>query len=279
VATGELKEVRMKQSTLAIAAAASLMAILAIQAQQPAPGRDGKGGSGFTQPEPIDFSDREGWQSIFDGVSLKGWDGSPRVWRVEGGAIVGQSRPESPAGTTYAVWEGGEPANFELKAEVKLEGEGKNSGIQYRSARDTQPRTGADASNAEFLKWNLKGYQADIDFANRFTGQFYEQGTGRGIISWRGQVVRAEQGKKMRLLSVVGDSDALKALIKPGEWNQMHIIARGNTMIHMVNGHVMSIFIDDDPSMARSNGVIGLQIEGRGEIVKVSYRNLWLKTL
>jgi hypothetical protein len=49
-------------------------------------------------------------------------------------------------------------------------------------------------------------------------------------------------------------------------------------MTHVVNGHVMSIFIDDDPTMAVAQGVIGLQIEGGGN-VKVSFRNLWLKNL
>jgi hypothetical protein len=58
----------------------------------------------------------------------------------------------------------------------------------------------------------------------------------------------------------------------------MHVIARGNEMIHIINGHVMAIFIDDDPAMAVEQGVIALQIEGGGH-VKVSFRNLWLKTL
>ncbi len=59
---------------------------------------------GFIQPDPIDFSDHAGWQSMFDGTTLKGW-------------------------------EGGEPRNFELKVEIKLEGSNANSGIQYRSSR------------------------------------------------------------------------------------------------------------------------------------------------
>ena len=122
----------------------------------------------------------------------------------------------------------------------------------------------------------LKGYQADFDFPGRYTGQLYEQGTPRGIIAWRGQVVRAEQGKRPRLLSVLGDPDELKTLVKTGDWNQVHIIARGNTLIHMINGRTMSIFIDDDPTMASSKGVIALQIENAG---KVSFRNLWLKNL
>ena len=75
---------------------------------------------------------------------------------------------------------------------------------------------------------------------------------------------------------MLGDPDELKSAIKTGDWNQVHIIARGSTLIHIINGHVMSIFVDDDPSMAVAKGVIGLQIEGTG---KVSFRNIWLKNL
>lgn len=258
-------------------AAVAIVSVCLAQ-QEKGPGRGGRG-SGFTQPEPIDFEDHAGWQSIFDGATLKNWDGSTDVWRVENGAIVGESSPEKPAGTTYVIWQGGEPKNFELKAEIKLDGEGTNSGIQYRSSRVAPGQIrGGPTPDPKFAKWNVKGYQADFDFANRFSGQLYEQGTGRGIIAWRGQLVRTEQGKKPRLLSTLGDPDALKAYIKVGDWNQMHVIARGNEMIHMINGHVMSIFIEDDPTMAVDKGVIALQIEGRGN-VKVSFRNLWLKNL
>jgi hypothetical protein len=224
----------------------------------------------FTQPEPIAFDDHAGWVQIFDGTTLKNWDGNLDIWRLENGTIVGESTREKPSGTTYVIWKGGEAANFELKAEMKLEGSGLNSGIQYRSTITPETAPGRNS------KWNLKGYQADFDFAGRYTGQLYEQGTPRGIIAWRGQVVRAEQGKKPRLLSILGDPDELKGYVKTNDWNQVHIIARGNTLIHIVNGHVMSIFIDDDPSMAAAKGVIGLQIEGTG---KVSFRNIWLKNL
>jgi hypothetical protein len=235
--------------------------------------------SGFIQPDPIDFNDHAGWQSMFDGTTLKNWDGSPDVWRIENGAIVGESSPEKPSGTTYVIWTGGQPKNFELKAEIKLEGARANSGIQYRSARVSGAQIqGGPVPNPKFAKWNVKGYQADFDYANSYSGQLYEQGTPRGIIAWRGQVVRTEQGKNPRLLSTLGDPDALKAYINVGDWNQIHVIARGNTMIHMLNGHVMAIFIDEDPTYATSEGVIALQIEGGGN-VRVSFRNLWLKNL
>src|SRR4029078_5247061 len=101
---------------------------------------------------------------------MKGWDGSSEVWRAENGAITGESTPDKQSGTTYVIWQGGEPKNFELKAEVKLEGRGANRGIQYRSPRATQPQ-GGPVPNPRFAKSNLKAYQADFDFANRYSGQ------------------------------------------------------------------------------------------------------------
>lgn len=224
-------------------------------------GGQGRGGGGFSQPDPIAFDDHTGWQSIFDGQSLKDWDGNLDVWKLEGGAIVGTSM----TGTTYLIWKGGEPANFELKAEMKLEGNGLNSGIQYRSVKTGQ--TGAAA---------LRGYQADFDYAGRYTGQLYEQGSPRGIISWRGQVVRAEQGKRPRLLSILGDPEELKSLIKTGDWNQVHIIARGNMITEIVNGHVTSVVVDDDEKGRMLKGLIGFQIHV-GDPMKVEFRNIWLK--
>jgi hypothetical protein len=276
------------------------------------PGGAGRGGRGFgfTQPEPIDFADTTGWTSMFDGVSLKGWDGNMDLWHVENGTITVESTCEKPTGTVYLIWQGGQPADFELKAELRGEGAGVNSGIQYRSfiqppRAPGEGRGGAGAPggapgqfggrggrgptgpcpsgqprgtpNPEAnAKWNLGGAQSDFDGTNRYSGQYYEGGTTRGIVAWRGQVVRAEEGKKPRLLAMLGDKDELGGYVKINDWNQIHIIARGNEMIHILNGHVMSIFIDDDPTKFRKNGLIGIQIEGTG---KVSFRNLWIKPL
>ena len=70
---------------------------------------------------------------MFDGVSLKGWDGNMDLWHVENGTITVESTCEKPTGTVYLIWQGGQPADFELKAELRGEGAGVNSGIQYRS--------------------------------------------------------------------------------------------------------------------------------------------------
>ena len=178
---------------------------------------------------------------------------------------------------------------------MRGEGAGVNSGIQYRGAIQDptrarggggggakqnalcpsgQPR-GTPPDQAGQAKWNLSGAQFDFDGRNNYSGQFYEQDTGRGIIAWRGQVVRTEAGKK-RLLATLGDKDEMGGYVKIENWNQVHIIARGTTMTHIINGHVMSILIDDDPAMFKKSGLIGFEIEGTG---KIGIRNIWLKKL
>jgi len=267
---------------------------LQISAQQASPvAANSPAASSRAQPEPINFDDHDGWTQIFDGKTLNGWDGPPDVWHLEDGAIVGESSAEHPSGTTNIIWRGGEPANFRLRLEMKLEGAGANGGVQYRSRivplnihpvpADATPEVQERMERAKELaekhaKWNMSGYQMDYDFGNRYTGQLYEQSTPRGIIAWRGQVVSTEPGKKPTLLSTLGSSDDLKAFIKPGEWNQVEIIADGNTLVHIINGHVMSVLIDTDPQFSAARGLIALEIEGGGTL-KISHRNIWLKPL
>jgi hypothetical protein len=280
-------------SGLATAVFAGWLFLPATSAQQPAAKPHRPPAFHFVQPEPINFDDHEGWTQIFDGKTLANWDGDTDVWHVEDGAIVGVSSPEHPSGTTNIIWRGGEPANFELKLEMKLEGSGANGGVQYRSYH-VEPSLGPlpdDMPEAikqrrqqqleldkKHAKWNLAGYQADFDFDNKYTGQLYEQSSPRGIIAWRGQAVATEEGKKPTLLAQLATSDELKAVIKPGEWNQVEIIADGNTLTHIINGRVMAVLVDTDPKFAQAKGVIAVEIEGPGN-VKISHRNIWLKTL
>lgn len=142
-------------------------AVGAAQATPSAPaqtqGRGGRRGGGL-----ISFEDRNGFRQIFNGTSLDGWDGDSTFWRVENGAIVGESTAEKPVTeNTFLIWSGGEPADFDLKLEFRISS--TNSGIQYRSER--LPEGGAEKVG----KWVLKGYQADIDFNNQYTGMLYEE--------------------------------------------------------------------------------------------------------
>jgi hypothetical protein len=246
----------------------------------------------------VDYNDHNGWTQIFDGKTLAGWDGNPQVWTVEDGAITAANWPERRLGTTYIIWRGGEPGDFELKLEVKADYD-VHGGIFYRAivtppepsrtggpgaaARANTPATPARPQPAPLAvpsdpKWNVRGYAIDWDYDPGNNGNIQDPGAGRTDtqIVWRGHIVRTEAGKRPRSIGALGDRDALMKFITLGEWNQIHIIARGNQLTHIVNGHVMAVLIDDDQTAFKAKGLIALQIEQYGA-GKISFRNVWLK--
>lgn len=236
-------------------------------------GQGARGGGGGRGPAPIAYEDRTGFQPIFDGTSLKNWDGDPSFWRVEDGAIVGESTEANAVKeNTFIIYRGGEPADFELKVEFRINN--TNSGVQYRSVHLPQ---GTKVGNGEIAgKWVLKGYQADIDIANQFTGMLYEE-RGRGFLAPRGTAGYLSEGVR-GTVGALESADALKAYIKEKDWNQFHVIARGGTLIHILNGHVTAVFVDDDVKNRTLKGLLGFQIHV-GPPMKVEFRNIYLKTL
>jgi hypothetical protein len=245
-------------------------------------GGRGGNGLGFTLPEPIDFNDHEGYISLFDGRSLKGWDGNPKFWRVEDGAIVGESTPQNPSGNSYIAYRDIEAHDFTLKFEVKVEGSG-GTGIQYRSRTGLpwlapiSPAVTANVGPVN-LNWMMTGPQADFWPATPYwTGQFYSENTPMRIMAWRGQVVEGHGMGTKRLMGNIGDIDELNKVVKNNDWNQYTVIARGGVLIHIVNGQLMAVMVDDDPQSSNNwSGQIGIEIEAT---TKVSVRNIWLKKL
>jgi hypothetical protein len=238
---------------------------------------------GFYEPEPLDFNDHTGYEQIFDGVSLKNWDGDPAVWHVQDGTLVGESTKEKPVGNSYIAFRGFEARDFDLRLEIKVEN-GGGSGIQYRSKTGLpwlRPlRPGVDAPK---LDWMMTGPQADFWFpvntpASEWTGQFYSENTGLGIIAWRGQVVETSAGEHPKLMGTIDDRSALGGFVRVNDWNQYLIMARGGTFIHVLNGRLMAVYVDDDPASSNNQtGLIGIEIEGAPS--KVSVRNVWIKKL
>jgi hypothetical protein len=235
------------------------------------------GAGGFSQPEPYDFHDHRGYVSLFDGVSLKGWDGNPKFWRVEDGAIVGESTPTNPSGNTYIVYRGVEAHDFTLKFEIKVEGSG-GSGLQYRSRSGIPWRRPIAANLGPVnLAWMLTGPQADFWPSQIYSGQFYSENTPMGIEAYRGQVVEGAGMGARRLMGTIGDLTELGKLVKMNDWNEYTVIARGGTFIQVLNGQLMAVMVDDDPDSSNNwSGYFGIEIEAT---TKVSVRNLWLKKL
>ena len=145
-----------------------------------------------------------------------------------------------PIGKTRAfiIWRGGVTRDFELKVEYRISALG-NSGINYRSVEvPGQP-------------WALRGYQADIDGRDRYSGQNYEE-RGRTFLALRGQMVRLEEWKKPIVVASLGEQNELQAFVKKEDWNEYHLIVSGKVMIHILNRHVMSVVIDTDRRTAAS---------------------------
>ncbi len=235
---------------------------IGVHAQQP-PGRGGRGGN---QVPPLDET---GFRQIFDGQSFKGWDCDANFWRVENGEIIGETKTgHQPPQNIFCIWRDGKPADFELKVQYRLTGaDSGNSGIQYRSIE-----------RPDVAKWVMQGYQADIDAQQRFTGQIYEE-RGRGFLALRGQFTYIGDGKKPGSVASLGDNTELKTFIKSEDWNELHIIARGNTLIQVLNGHVMSQLIDDDKSGRKLDGLIGIQLHRTTGPMKIESRNIRIKEL
>ena len=242
-------------------------------------------------PEPLDSHDHAGWRQIFDGRTLTDWDGNPDVWKVEDGAIVAESTATRRIATTYVIWRGGEPSDFELSLEIKADPD-IHSGVFYRSrVGPAPPRTPAPGRSASPAtprpqlpppavpadpRWNVSGYALDFDYGLDNDGNVQDTTRSETQVGWRGHIVRLESGKRPTSMGSLGDRDAMKTFVKQGDWNQLHVIAHGNTLTHIVNGHVMAILMDDDPAIRKMSGVIALQIEQFGT-GRVWFRNIWLK--
>jgi hypothetical protein len=219
------------------------------------------------RPSPVE-GDEAGFVPIFDGKSLAGWEGDPTFWRVENGALVGEITPATVVkSNTFIIWRGGKPKDFELKLDYRITAAG-NSGINYRSVSVPDPVTPGNA-------FALRGYQFDIDGPRRYIGQNYEE-KGRLFMAMRGQVTRVVGGRPPVVVASLGD-EAQLATLATDDWNAVHLIVRGNTLMHALNGRLLSVTIDDDAPNRPADGVIGVQVHV-GPPMKVEYRNIRLKT-
>jgi hypothetical protein len=206
-----------------------------------------------------------GFNSIFNGKTLAGWEGDSTYWRVENGYLVGEVTPATLLRrNSFLIWRGGVTKNFELKAEYRVSAKG-NSGINYRS------------EEIKGVRYALRGYQADLDGALLYTGSNYEEG-GRTTLAPRGSRVVLptikEQGEKGELSAYIknnswtkaertealGNIDSLASRIRRDDWNEYHLIVKGNHLQHYINGVLMSEVVDNDSMNRKFEGLLGVQV-------------------
>ena len=199
-------------------------------------------------------------RSLFNGKDLSGWDGNPELWSVQNGAITGITKADEPLPyNQFLIWRGGKVKNFELR--VMLRQTGNNSGIQYRSRELT-----------EVGKWSIGGYQCDIHPTPANNAMLYDE-RGRGIVAQNGQEVIVDAAGTRWL---VKESSPIEVVVP--DWNEYKIIARGNHLIHQVNGKTTADIIDHQESERELEGLLAFQVH-RGPAMKVEIKDIFLKEL
>ncbi len=211
-------------------------------------------------------SAQTGFESLFNGKDLSGWEGRGDLWKVENGAIVGSTHGVTLEANTFLVWQGDDVGDFHLKMTLRLSGE-NNSGIMYR------------AQTIEDAPFGLSGNQLDIHPRPEYLGMYYSEKTGRGIVATRGQKALVtdavdENGKSKP--EITGDLGMTPEISLQG-WNEYEVIAVGDRVIHKVNGIVTIDVTDRFPGVPRE-GKIGIQLH-RGPPMIARVRDVQLKRL
>jgi hypothetical protein len=199
-------------------------------------------------------------RSLFNGKDLTSWEGNPASWTVEDGCITGVTKDDAPLPyNQFLIWRGGTVKNFELRAKVRQSG--NNSGIQYRSKelKDVGP-------------WSIAGYQCDIHPQAANNAMLYDE-RERGIVAQNGQTIIVDRdGAKW----LVKETEPVKADV--AEWNEYTVIARGNRLIHKLNGQVTVDVTDHQESQRELEGLLAIQIH-RGPAMKVQIKDIMLREL
>jgi Domain of Unknown Function (DUF1080) len=207
----------------------------------------------------------DGTLALFNGKDLSGWDGNPKFWSVQDGAITGQTTKENPTqGNTFLIWKDGKVKNFEIRLKFRMLSEEGNSGIQYRSK---------DHGN-----WVVGGYQADVDAGNTYTGILYEERGSRGIMAGVGEQVEWTAEGKKQVKGTVGAAKEIKDGVKKKEWNEYVVIAKGSHLIHAINGKVTVDVTDNDPKHQVAEGILALQLHA-GPPMTIQFKDISLKVL
>lgn len=207
----------------------------------------------------------DGFVPLFDGATLAGWDGEDGFWSVEDGAITGKTTAERLlAHHSYLIWRGGELGEFELRLSFRLSS--GNSGVQYRSR--------------ELDDYDVAGYQCNIETSRPGrTGILEEMKNGRGgtLAEW-GQQVRIEPDGRRVVTGRTGETEAIGSSIDKRGWNRLTIIARGDRLVHVLNGQIVVDVTDRQRGKSARRGILALQLHA-GRPMKVQFKDIELKRL
>ena len=159
---------------------------------------------GLSVPSPAEAA--LGYEAVFNGQNLQGWDGDPELWTVSHGEIVGSTDGRPLRRNSFLISEE-RFSDFELRFEVSLRN--GNSGMQFRSERKGN--------------WTVRGYQADLARGKGW-GSLHGEGLPGGLI-------------------LDGWQDRAEFIVRSG-WNGIAIRCEGHRIRIWVNGEVTTDVLD-----------------------------------
>ena len=188
----------------------------------------------------------DGFSPLFDGKSLKGWEGNLKFFRIENGAVVAGNLKEKIPNNEFLCTEK-TYKNFELRLKAKLVGEGANAGIQFRTKRIPNHH-------------EVSGFQCDMGIMGKdnIWGSLYDESRRKKFL-------------------VVGPQDKVRSVVKLNDWNEFVIRAEGPHIQIWINGVQSVDYIEKETEIDES-GIIALQIHG-GPPSEASYKDISLKEL
>lgn len=225
-----------------------------------------KGFNASTVPHPeaaamvSSGADAEGFTRVFDGKTLRQWEGDSKYWSVEDGALTGVT-DGSLKMNRFITWKHSTVRNFDLRVKVKVT-PGGNSGIQYRGL--SRPDLGLDV---------VTGYQCDV-VANvpKYNGMLYEE-KGRRILSHTGEKVIVDTKGQPWIVDTIPVKE-----FAPDEWHDYRVLVRGNHHQHWIDGHPTADLIDLDENGRSLEGVLAVQVHV-GPAMKIQYKDFKIKHL
>ena len=127
----------------------------------------------------------------------------------------------------------------------------------------------------------VSGYQADFECGQTYSGILYEE-KGRGILAKRGEMVVVHESEdpkkpKLEVTGQIAKSEDIQAQIKPADWNEYKIVARGNHLQHYINGQ-LTIDVVDETAVGAKSGVLALQLHKGPTGMTVQFKDILLKT-
>lgn len=184
---------------------------------------------------------------LFDGKTLKGWEGYEDLWSVHGGVIVAKNK--APLKFSTYLLTNDKYTDFRLTFAAKLVESEMHSGVCFWGAVKPEVSKDPDKDRTKYT----------------YAGHLVMFPSGWGMYDLFGR-----NGLPV-------DGGPAKRVGKQHDWNDIEILAQGNRVRVAVNGATVVDWRDPEPERIKA-GPIGLQLHSNTVPQEIHFKGLVLET-